>query len=58
MTTDREWDIVMMEIAADNEALIEEFLMSKMRPRDLEQLFSQEAESVPESALLEEANAV
>jgi hypothetical protein len=53
MTTDREWDIFMMEIEARNKALIEEFLLGKMRPRDLEQLM--EAQESPEEALEREA---
>jgi hypothetical protein len=42
MTTDREWDIFMMEIEARNKALIEEFLLGKMRPRDIEALLQQQ----------------
>ena len=34
--TDREWDIFMMEIEARNEELIQEFIISKMRPRELD----------------------
>ena len=33
-----EWDIFMLEIEARNEALIQEFMIAKMRPRDLAQL--------------------
>ena len=35
---DREWDIFMLEVEARDDALITEFLVSKMRPRDFEQL--------------------
>ena len=45
-----------MEVEAANEALIQEFLESKMRPRDLEQI--SEARQSPEEALIEEANAL
>ena len=31
---DREWDIFMMEMEAGNEEIIQEFLISQMRPRD------------------------
>ena len=37
----REWDIFMMEVETRNEALIAEFLISQMRPRDLEALVAQ-----------------
>ncbi len=51
-TTDREWDIFMMEIEVRNEALIEELLLSKMRPRDLEVLVAQgeQQEALPAPA--------
>ena len=35
---DVEWDIFMLEIEVRNEALIQEFMIAKMRPRDLAQL--------------------
>ena len=48
---DREWDIFMMEVETRNEALIQEFMMDKMRPRDLQalvdQLNAQEAQQQP-----------
>ena len=31
---DREWDIFMMEMEQRNEEIIQEFLISQMRPRD------------------------
>ena len=42
---DREWDIFMVEVETRNIALIEEFMMDKMRPRDLAAL---EAQSQPQ----------
>ena len=33
---DREWDIFMMEMEAGNEEIIQEFLISQMRPRELD----------------------
>ena len=48
---DREWDIFMMEVETRNMALIEEFMMDKMRPRELQamvdQLNQQEAQQQP-----------
>ena len=38
---DREWDIFMMEVEQRNEELIQEFLLSKMRPRDLQAMVDQ-----------------
>ena len=35
---DVEWDIFMLEIEVRNVALIQEFMIAKMRPRDLAQL--------------------
>ena len=35
---DKEWDVFMLEIEVRNEALIREFMIAKMRPRDLAQL--------------------
>ena len=35
---DVEWDIFMLEIEVRNEAVIQEFMIAKMRPRDLAQL--------------------
>ena len=43
----------MMEVEAANEALIEEFMLAKMRPRDLEQMITAE-EQVVEEPLEEE----
>ena len=50
---DREWDIFMVEIEQRNQALIEEFLRAKMRPRDLEKMITAE-EQVVEEPLEEE----
>jgi hypothetical protein len=49
---DREWDIFMMEIEARNEGLIQEFLISQMRPRDIEALMAQgeQQEALPAPA--------
>ena len=38
METDREWEIFELEVEARHLAMMEEFLRSKMRPRDLAQL--------------------
>ena len=38
---DRSWDIFMLEVETRNEALIQEFLISQMRPRDIEALAAQ-----------------
>jgi hypothetical protein len=51
---DREWDIFVMEIEARNEALIGEFLSSKMRPRDLEQLIQTTEQPLAEQPLEEQ----
>ena len=38
---DIKWDIFMLEVETRNQALIEEFLMSKMRPRDIQAIMQQ-----------------
>ncbi len=38
---DRDLDIFMVEMEARNQALIEEFMVSKMRPRDLQAMVDQ-----------------
>ena len=38
---DREWDIFMMEMEAGNEEIIQEFLISQMRPRDQQLMVDQ-----------------
>ena len=38
---DKEWDVFMLEIEARNQALIQEFMVSKMRPRDIQALMQQ-----------------
>ena len=56
---DREWDIFMVEIEQRNQALIEEFLMAKIRPRDLQALVDQrnaEEFQQAQAALLQEPN--
>ena len=48
---DIEWDIFTLEMEASNKAIIEEFMMDKMRPRDLQamvdQLNAQEVQQQP-----------
>ena len=41
METDREWEIFELEVEARHLAMIEEFLLSKMRPRDQQALVDQ-----------------
>ena len=52
---DREWDIFMMEMEARNVALVTEFLVSKMRPRDqqvlVDNMNAQEAQLAPPQEL-------
>ena len=55
---DIKWDIFMLEMEARNKAIIEEFIISKTRPRDLDQMFAQESEQAPQSVLDEEANGI
>ena len=38
---DREWDIFMMEMEQRNEEIIQEFLISQMRPRDQQLMVDQ-----------------
>ena len=38
METDRDWDIAVLEIQLKNEELIAEFLESRLRPRELQQI--------------------
>lgn len=47
MPTDREWDIFMLEIEERNEGIIADFLLSKLRDRDLEAI-AQLGEPPPE----------
>ena len=54
---DREWDIFMMEMEAGNEAFIEEFMMAKMRPRDLEAIAQQMIQNDQPQSPPEELNA-
>ncbi len=42
METDRDLDIKILEIEERNIKLIEEYYLSRMRPRDQEQLFQQQ----------------
>ena len=47
---DRKWDIFMMEMEARNEELIQEFLISQMRPRD-QQLMVDQLNQIEEQEL-------
>ena len=47
---DREWDIFMMEMEAANEEIIQEFLISQMRPRD-QQLMVDQLNQIEEQEL-------
>ena len=58
METDRSFEITLLEIEEENIKLIEEFYLARMRPRDIEELFAQEAQQAPEAALQEEAYGV
>ena len=39
MDTDRDWEIMLLEIEQENKDLIANFYLERMRPRDVEQLF-------------------
>ncbi len=41
MDTDREWEIMLLEIEAENKDLILNFYLERMRPRDLQALATQ-----------------
>ena len=51
MDTDREWEIMLLEIEQENKDLIANFYLERMRPRDLEamalQAEQQEAPPAP-----------
>ena len=47
---DREWDIFMMEMEAANEEIIQEFVISQMRPRD-QQLMVDQLNQIEEQEL-------
>jgi len=58
MDTDREWEIMLLEIEAENKLLIETFYLERMRPRDLAQVLGPEAQQAPQATLDEEAYAI
>ena len=41
MDTDREWEIMLLEIEAENKLLIERFYLERMRPSDLQAMVDQ-----------------
>ena len=50
MDTDREWEIMLLEIEAENKDLIANFYLERMRPRDQELLFqTQEQNGIQDS---------
>ena len=38
MDDDRSWEIMLLEIEAENEEIINNFYLERMRPRDIEEL--------------------
>ncbi len=54
METNRDDEIEILEIEEDNIALIREFYLSKMRPREIRELFRQQQEQAQQP---EELNA-